>query len=110
MRKKIVVFGGSGFLGSHVADFLTSKNYQVLIYDKVKSDYISSGQNFIQGDILDKNLVQFNSSGLMWAFGVDYKLTHKWHIESGYHVFTTEDVDYSRIVLSLSRHFKTIND
>ena len=46
----------------------------------------------------------------MWAFGVDYKLTHSWHIESGYHVFTTEDVDYSRIVLSLSRHFKMIND
>ena len=53
MKKKIVVFGGSGFLGSHVADFLTSKNCQVLIYDKVKSDYISSGQNFIQGDIED---------------------------------------------------------
>ena len=53
MRKKIVVFGGSGFLGSHVADFLTRKKYQVLIYDKVKSDYITSRQNFVQGDTQD---------------------------------------------------------
>ena len=75
------------------------------IYEKKWASYLRIGYN-----ILDKNLVQFNSSGLMWAFGVDYKLTHSWHIESGYHVFTTEDVDYSRIVLSLSRHFKTIND
>ena len=75
------------------------------IYEKKWASYLRIGYN-----ILDKNLVQFNSSGLMWAFGVDYKLTHSWHIETGYHVFTTEDVDYSRIVLSLSRHFKTIND
>ena len=75
------------------------------IYEKKWASYLRIGYN-----ILDKNLVQFNSSGLMWAFGVDYKLTHSWHIESGYHVFTTEDVDYSRIVLSLSRHFKMIND
>ena len=52
-EKKIVVFGGSGFLGSHVADFLTRKKYQVLIYDKVKSDYITSRQNFVQGDTQD---------------------------------------------------------
>ena len=75
------------------------------LYEKKWASYLKIGYN-----ILDKNLVQFNSSGLMWAFGVDYKLTHSWHIESGYHVFTTEDVDYSRIVLSLSIHFKMIND
>ena len=75
------------------------------IYEKKWASYLRIGYN-----ILDKNLVQYNSSGIMWAFGVDYKLSHSWHFESGYHVFTTEDVDYSRIVLSLSRHFKTIND
>ena len=30
---KVVVFGGSGFLGSHVADVLTEANYEVKIFD-----------------------------------------------------------------------------
>ena len=36
-----------------MADFLTRKKYQVLFYDKVKSDYITSRQNFVQGDTQD---------------------------------------------------------
>ena len=31
---KVVVFGGAGFLGSHVADELTNKNFDVTIFDK----------------------------------------------------------------------------
>ena len=31
---KILVTGGSGFLGSHVADTLTEKGHNVIIYDK----------------------------------------------------------------------------
>ena len=53
MKKKIVVFGGAGFLGSHVADFLTKDKYQVTIFDKNKSNYISAKQIFIQGDTQD---------------------------------------------------------
>ena len=34
MKKNVFVTGGSGFLGSHVADILTSKGYNVIIYDK----------------------------------------------------------------------------
>ncbi len=75
------------------------------IYEKKWASYLRLGYN-----ILDKNINQLNSSGLMWAFGVDYKLSHSWHLESGYHIFSTEDIDYSRIVLSLSKHFKKIND
>ena len=33
---KILVIGGSGFLGSHVADVLTTGGHDVYIYDKVK--------------------------------------------------------------------------
>jgi len=32
MNKKVVVFGGSGFLGSHVADALSDAGYDVVIY------------------------------------------------------------------------------
>ena len=30
---KIVVFGGSGFIGSHIADRLSADGYKVIIYD-----------------------------------------------------------------------------
>ena len=39
MSKKIVIFGGSGFIGSHVADFLTKRKYDVFIFD-IKKVYI----------------------------------------------------------------------
>jgi UDP-glucose 4-epimerase len=51
--KKVVVFGGSGFLGSYVADELTNKGYDVTIVDICKSDYLQSNQNYIEADILD---------------------------------------------------------
>jgi UDP-glucose 4-epimerase len=49
---KIVVFGGSGFLGSHVADVLSERGHEVIIFDLVKSLYLNSSQKMIIGDIL----------------------------------------------------------
>ncbi len=37
---KILVTGGSGFLGSHVADELTNDGHKVIIYDLLKSKWI----------------------------------------------------------------------
>lgn len=54
---KAVVFGGSGFLGSHVADELLKKGYEVVIFDKVNSGYLQEGQTIIVGDILDRKQV-----------------------------------------------------
>ena len=51
---KITVFGGSGFLGSHVADKLSFNKNKVTIFDKKKSKWIKDNQNFVLGDILDK--------------------------------------------------------
>ena len=50
---KVTVFGGSGFLGSHVADALTDAGHKVVIFDKEKSAYLRAGQEMIIGDILD---------------------------------------------------------
>ena len=50
---KVVVFGGSGFLGSYVADELTSRGYDVLIADIRHSSYIQDTQKFIICDITD---------------------------------------------------------
>lgn len=52
--KEVIVFGGSGFIGSHVADALTKEGYKVTIFDIKKSPYLSKGQNFIHGDVLNK--------------------------------------------------------
>jgi UDP-glucose 4-epimerase len=54
---KVVVFGGSGFVGSHVADELTERGHEVIIYDLRKSPYMKKGQEMIVGDILDKDKV-----------------------------------------------------
>ncbi|MBF0384968.1 MAG: NAD(P)-dependent oxidoreductase [Candidatus Omnitrophica bacterium] len=54
---KVVIFGGSGFLGSHVADILTEKGHKVTIFDKDRSKYLLPSQKMVVGDILDKAAV-----------------------------------------------------
>jgi len=51
--KKALVFGGSGFLGSHVADTLTEEGFLVKIFDCDKSPYIHGNQEMIIGNIMD---------------------------------------------------------
>ena len=43
-NNNVVVFGGAGFLGSHVADTLTNSGYDVTIFDRIKSPYINKNQ------------------------------------------------------------------
>ena len=57
MAKKVLVVGGSGFLGSHVADELTEKGYEVTIFDQKKSIWINDNQKFIESDLLDREHV-----------------------------------------------------
>lgn len=51
---RVMVIGGSGFLGSHVADALSEQGYKVCIYDTQDSPYLRSGQDLIRASILDK--------------------------------------------------------
>jgi len=55
---KIIVFGGSGFLGSHVVDVLTYAGHEVVIYDIKPSPYLQDRQQMIIGNILDKKNVE----------------------------------------------------
>ena len=58
---KIVITGGSGFLGSHVADELSKNGHKISIFDKKKSKWIKSDQKIYIGDILNyKNLEMSN--------------------------------------------------
>ncbi len=51
--KKVVVFGGSGFLGSYVADELTRRDYDITIADIQKSKCIQGNQHFKTVNVLD---------------------------------------------------------
>jgi len=51
--KKVVVFGGSGFLGSYVADELTRRGCRVVVADTNSSRYLLESQQFIECDIME---------------------------------------------------------
>ena len=51
--KKAVVIGGSGFIGSHVADKLSDVNYSVTVFDRVHSRWLRQDQAMVIGDIQD---------------------------------------------------------
>lgn len=55
---KITVFGGSGFLGSHVCDKLTDAGHEVTVFDRDPSPWLRDGQTMIRGDILDEGAVR----------------------------------------------------
>lgn len=57
--KKAVVFGGSGFLGSHVADTLTSDGMEVTVFDAHPSSFLDKErQKMVIGSILDLEAVR----------------------------------------------------
>lgn len=55
--RAITVIGGSGFVGSHVADQLSESGYRVRIYDRVPSPWRRPDQEMIVGDVMDSERV-----------------------------------------------------
>lgn len=68
MKDKVIVFGGSGFLGSHVADVLSDEGYSVVIFDLLESVYLNSNQKMIKGDILDRNQIRKAVKGAKFVY------------------------------------------
>ena len=62
---KVVIYGGSGFIGSWITKFLLNNNFQITIFDKkTNKDFLNRiiGQNvekidFVEGDILEYETV-----------------------------------------------------
>lgn len=68
MKEKVVVFGGSGFLGSHVADYLSDEGYRVVIFDKKKSEYLRDDQEMVIGDILNREQIRKVVKGVKYVY------------------------------------------
>lgn len=60
---KVIVFGGSGFIGSHVCDKLSDYGNEVTIFDRLQSPYLRTDQKMVLGDILDEKEVSDAVSG-----------------------------------------------
>ena len=56
-KNKVLVFGGSGFLGSHLCDLLIEKKFKVTIYDIKKNGFNKDYHKFIKGNITDKKKI-----------------------------------------------------
>jgi UDP-glucose 4-epimerase len=59
----VTVVGGSGFLGSHVADQLSEAGHTVRIYDQMDSAWRHSGQQMVIGDLLDSKALTRATAG-----------------------------------------------
>lgn len=62
MKKKVLVTGGAGFIGSHVANELLKQGYEVVILDDLSGGNINNipkGSIFVKGSILDINKLQY---------------------------------------------------
>lgn len=65
---QVIVFGGSGFLGSHVADALSDAGYRVRIFDRQPSSFLRSDQEMVVGDLLDQAVVRQAADGCDYVY------------------------------------------
>ncbi|MBI3486112.1 UDP-glucose 4-epimerase GalE [Candidatus Daviesbacteria bacterium] len=64
---KILITGGAGFIGSHVAKLLLDQNHEVIIFDnlsKSKIEFIDPRAEFIEGDLKDQTKLTECLSGV----------------------------------------------
>ena len=50
---RVLVTGGSGFIGSHVVDLLADQGHQVVVVDRVEPGHRNPAAEFVQADLVD---------------------------------------------------------
>jgi len=66
--ERAIVFGGSGFMGSHVADALSEAGYKVTIFDRKSSQWLRDDQEMVVGDIMDYDAVSKAVEGAKYLY------------------------------------------
>jgi UDP-glucose 4-epimerase len=66
--KNIFVTGAAGFLGSHVADELTLRGYDVILFDIKDSSYKQSKQKMVTGNLADFELLKSATENIDCVF------------------------------------------
>jgi dTDP-L-rhamnose 4-epimerase len=75
--KSVLVTGGAGFIGSHLADALLERGYRVRIFDnlepqvhgeEVVPDYLNRESEFIRGDVRDRETLSRALKGVEVVF------------------------------------------
>jgi dTDP-L-rhamnose 4-epimerase len=72
MSKTVLITGGAGFLGSHLADRLLQRGYHVRIFDNLTPqvhangfpDYLTREAEFFEGDMRDLDRVKYALAGV----------------------------------------------
>ena len=67
-KGRVIVFGGSGFLGGHIADRLSAHGYSTVVADLRPSPELRAPQEFIECDILDLEQVKRVTAGADYVF------------------------------------------
>lgn len=60
MKRSVLVTGGAGFMGSHVARYLADGDHTVVVYDDLSGgslDNVDHGCTFVEGSITDHHLL-----------------------------------------------------
>src|SRR5207248_9637065 len=60
---KVLVTGGSGFIGSHVAEALSEAGHEVTVLDRHRSPYLRPAQRYVAVDILDRDAMRSVTEG-----------------------------------------------
>ena len=75
MADTVLVTGGAGFLGSHVADQLIARGHEVVVLDDLsggREDNVPDAARFVRGSIVDEELVE--------SIFREHRIRHVYHL------------------------------
>ena len=110
MSKRILITGGAGFVGSHMADALLEAGHEVRVFDNLTPqvlpegwpEYLSPDVEMMTGDMRDPDAVEREFDGVGYgAFKqavADAVITYLAPVREGYHALRGDETELERIL------------